>query len=107
VSNFGTIVVCDFEYEVADGDLPNVLCMVAHVLNEHLEYVRTIQLWRGDFGAAPPFDIGPDTLFVAYSAQAEMTSFQTLGWGFPEQIFDLHTAYSRPAMFCCPTNRIR
>ena len=22
--NFGTIVVCDFEYEVADGDLPNV-----------------------------------------------------------------------------------
>ena len=32
--NFATIVVCDFEYEVADGDLPNVLCMVAYVLDE-------------------------------------------------------------------------
>ena len=50
-------------------------------------------MWRGDFGKSPPFDIGPDTLFVAYSAWAEMTCFLTLGWEFPEHIFDLHTAY--------------
>ena len=93
MSNFGAIVVCDFEYEVADGELPNVLCMVAHVLNEHLEHVRTIKLWRGEFGAAPPFDISPNTLFVAYSAWAEMTCFKTLGWQFPTHIFDQHTAY--------------
>ena len=42
---FATIVVCDFEYEVADGDLPNVLCMVACVLNEKLEHVRTVRLY--------------------------------------------------------------
>jgi hypothetical protein len=59
VSNFGSIVVCDFEYEVADGDLPNVLCLVAHVLNEHLEHVRTIELWRGDFGASLPSTLAP------------------------------------------------
>jgi DNA polymerase family A len=91
--HFTTIVVCDFEYEVADGELPNVLCMVASVLDEKLQHVRTIRLWRGDFGTAPPFDIGPDTLFVAYSAWAEMTCFMTLGWKFPEHIFDQHTAY--------------
>jgi hypothetical protein len=68
---FTNIVVCDFEYEVADGELPNVLCMVAHVLNENLQHVRTIRMWRGEFGTAPPFDIGGDALFVAYSAQAE------------------------------------
>jgi len=77
--NFTTIVVGDFEYEVTDGDLPNVLCMVAHVLNENLQHVRTIRVWRGEFGSTPPFDIGPDTLFVAYSAWAEMTCFMTLG----------------------------
>jgi hypothetical protein len=68
MSNFTTINVCDFEYEVADGDLPDVLCMVTYVLDENLRHVRTIRLWRGDFGSTPPFDIGPDALFVAYSA---------------------------------------
>ena len=30
---FRTIVVVDFEYEIDDGDLPRVLCMVAYVLD--------------------------------------------------------------------------
>jgi hypothetical protein len=60
--NFRSIVVCDFEYEVATGDLPNVLCMVAHVLDEKFRHVHTIRRWRGEFGPAPPFDIGPDSL---------------------------------------------
>ena len=93
MSNFKTIVVCDFEYEIADGDLPNVLCMVAQEMDENLRTLRTIKLWRGEFRAAPPFDIGPDALFVAYSAWAEMTCFKVLGWKFPVHIFDQHTAY--------------
>ena len=98
--HFGTIVVADFEYETSGGDynlvagdLPVVLCMVAYVLNENLQHVRTLRLWRGEFGAAPPFDIGDDALFVAYSAWAELTCFMTLGWKFPTHVFDLHTAY--------------
>jgi DNA polymerase I len=91
--HYSTIVVSDFEYEIADGDLPNVLCMVAYVLDRNLQHVRTIRLWRGDFGKDPPFDIGPDTLFVAYSAWAEMTCFMVLGWKFPIHVFDQHAAY--------------
>ena len=91
--NFGRIIVADFEYEVRDGDLPNVLCMVAYELDEHLQHVRTIRQWRGEFRSRPPFDIGDDTLFVAYSAWAEMTCFKVLGWTFPRHVFDLHTAY--------------
>jgi hypothetical protein len=91
--NFGSVIVCDFEYEVATGDLPDPLCMVAYVLDEHLRHVRTIRLWRGEFGATPPFDVGPDSLFVAYSAWAEMTCFKVLGWQFPTHIYDQHTAY--------------
>jgi DNA polymerase I len=91
--NFGHIIVADFEYEVSDGDLPHPLTLVAYVLDEHLRHVRTIRQWRGEFGATPPFDTGPDTLFVAYSAWAELTCFMALGWKFPVHIFDLHTAY--------------
>jgi hypothetical protein len=91
--HFRRTVVCDFEYECAPGGLPNVLCMVAYVLDENLRHIRTTRLWRGDFGVAPPFDIGPDTLFVAYSAWAELTCFMVLGWKFPVHIYDLHTAY--------------
>ena len=91
--NFASIVVCDFEYEATAGELPKVLCMVAYLLGENLRHARTVRMWRGDFGTAPPFDVGADTLFVAYSAWAEMTCFMTLGWKFPVHIFDLHTAY--------------
>ena len=58
--NFGTIVVADFEYETSggdyelrNGDLPVPLCMVAYVLDENLQHVHTIRLWRGEFGSAP------------------------------------------------------
>ena len=91
--NFASIVVCDFEYEATAGELPNVLCMVAYLLDENLRHARTVRMWRGDFGPNPPFDIGSHTLFVAYSAWAEMTCFMTLGWEFPVHIFDQHTAY--------------
>jgi len=86
-------VVLDFEYEIDTNLLPNVLCMVAYVLDENLRHVRTIRLWRGEFGSMPPFDIGSDTLIIAYSAWAEMTCFKVLDWKFPVHIFDLHTAY--------------
>jgi hypothetical protein len=90
---FKSAVVDDIEYEIKNGNLPSPLCRVAHVLDEKLQHVRTIRQWRGEFGSAPPFDIGADTLYVAYSAWAEMTCFMVLGWKFPTHIFDLHTCY--------------
>ena len=101
---FTTVIVADFEYEAGDGDLPNVLCMVAYALDENLQHVRTIRLWRGEFGLAPPFDIGPNTLFVAYSAWAELTCFMALGWQFPTHVFDLHTAFLAASNVLYPYN---
>jgi DNA polymerase I len=109
--HFTTVVVVDFEYEVEGGDahlvrgdLPNVLCMVAHVLDANLQHVRTIRTWRGEFGSTPPFDIGPNTLVVAYTAWAELTCFMVLGWKFPEHVFDLHTAYLAASNVLLPHN---
>jgi hypothetical protein len=102
--NFEQVIVADFEYEIADGGLPNPLCMVSYVLDEHLRHVRTIRLWRGEFGRIPPFDIGRDALFVAYSAWAEMTCFMLLRWRFPVHIFDQHTAYLAASNILLPYN---
>jgi len=102
--HFANIIVCDFEYEIADGDLPKPLCMVAYMLDQNLRHVRTIRMWRGEFGPTPPFDVGPDTLFVAYSAWAEMTCFTQLGWEFPTHIFDQHTAYLAASNVLRPYN---
>jgi DNA polymerase-1 len=101
---FEQVVVADFEYEIDANLLPNVLCMVAHVLDENLQHVHTLRLWRGEFGRKPPFDIGPNTLFVAYSAWAEMTCFKISGWQFPVHIFDLHTAYLAASNILLPYN---
>jgi hypothetical protein len=99
MTSFGRVIVADFEYEVSAGELPVPLCLVAHELDENLNLVREIKVWRGEFGPAPPFDIGNDTLFVAYSAWAEMTCFLALGWEFPKYIFDQHTAYLAASNF--------
>ena len=57
-TTFEQVVVVDFEYEIEDGGLPDVLCMVAYVLNANLQHVQAIKLWRGDFDLIPPFDTG-------------------------------------------------
>ena len=74
------------------------------MLGENLQYVRTVREWRGEFGKSPPFDTGPDTLFVAYSAWAEMTCFMVLGLKFPAHIFDQHTAYLATSNVLLPYN---
>src|SRR5262245_48184499 len=58
----------------------------------------------GEFDKTPPFDIVDDTLFVAYSAWAEMMCFTVLGWKFPTHIFDQHTAYLAASNILLPYN---
>jgi DNA polymerase I len=108
---FCRVVVPDFEYEIEDGGLPKVLCLVAYLLDQSLRHVGTVRCWRGEFGASPPFPIDDDTLFVGYSLWAEMTCFLTLGWHFPKYVYDLHTAYLASSNLLLPhdpgTKRIK
>ena len=110
--NFSTIIVCDTEYETSagefnlrPGDLPIPLCLVAYILDENLNHVRTIKLWREQLlsSTRAPFDTHT-ALFVAYAAQAELTIFKVLGWQFPTHVFDLHTAYLASSNILLPYN---
>src|SRR6516164_5883625 len=84
---FKHVVVADFEFEFGgrDGSRPRPVCMVA----KDLRSGRSWRLWRGEFDSAPPFPIGPDALFVAFYASAELGCFKALGWPMPVNVLDL------------------
>ena len=62
------------------------MCLVAHEFKSG----QTIRLLRHQFGSGPPYPIGPDSLFVAYSAAAELGCHLALGWPLPERVLDLY-----------------
>jgi DNA polymerase-1 len=78
-----------FEDASRSGERPRPVCMVAKELRSGQEWRR----WRGEFGSAPPFPIGPDALFVAYYASAELGCFTALGWPIPTNVLDLFVEF--------------
>jgi hypothetical protein len=77
--HFTTINVVDFEYETSggeynlkDGDLPVPLWMVAYVLDENLQHVRTIRMWREE-------PIGLNTAAIRYWPRCALCCLQRMG----------------------------
>lgn len=78
------LVAADFEFDFGghasfedasrSGERPRPTCMVA----KELRSGQTWRLWRGKFESTPPFPIGPDALFVAYYASAELGCFREM-----------------------------
>ena len=52
-------------------------------------------MWRDELLAStrPPFPIGPDALFIAFYASAELGRFRALGWPKPDNILDLFAEF--------------
>ena len=87
------ILFIDFEYEDGGvaGNNPRVVCLVIRDLKTGIvqRYWRNALLKR----TVAPFDIGPDTLVVAFFAPAEMQCFAALGWPMPQNLLDLYAEY--------------
>ena len=79
----------DFEYGAEPGERPEVRCLVA----KELRSGRLLRLWRDQLTERPPYPIGPDALFVAYYASAELGCHLSLGWPLPVRILDLFTEF--------------
>jgi DNA polymerase family A len=82
---FKTIWLVDFEF-IPGAPLCDPVCLVAHEFKSG----QTIRLWRDQFGLGPPYSVGPESLFVAYSAAAELGCHLALGWHLPERVLDLY-----------------
>jgi DNA polymerase-1 len=87
--HFREVWLIDFEYISRPGDRPVPICMVAWELRAD----RYLRLWKDQFRRRPPFGTDRDTLFVSYSATAEIGCFLVLGWPVPVRILDLFTEF--------------
>jgi hypothetical protein len=92
LAHFREAWALDFEFRQPAGERPAVRCMTALGLHSG----RALRLWLE--GAAPPpcpFDTGPDALFVAFMATAEMGCFLSLNWPLPARVIDLYVEFKR------------
>ena len=86
---FREIWAVDFEFVADPGERPVPVCMVARELRSD----RLLRVWQDDLPERPPFDVGPDSLFVAYMAAAELGCFAALGWPVPRRVLDLYVEF--------------
>ena len=87
---FSAVWLVDFEFYQPDGERPVPLCLVAMDLLTG----RTIRVWNpGD--PMPPYGVGPNDLFVAYYATAELGCHIALKWPMPVRVIDLYAEFRR------------
>jgi DNA polymerase I len=79
----------DAEFTALPGERQLPICMVARELRSG----AVIRIWQDQFGPTPPFPIGPDALFIAFNAAAELGCFRALGWPMPARILDLSAEF--------------
>lgn len=80
----------DFEFHAPAGCRPAPLCLSAREVRTG----RRVGLWLPDAApAVPPYPTGPDVLFVAYYASAELGCHLALGWPMPARILDLFAEF--------------
>jgi DNA polymerase I len=84
LDTFREVVVVDFEFTATTGERPGPVCLVAHELHSG----RRFRIWRDQFGPRPPYATGPDVLFIAFYASADLGCYRVLGWPMPERIVD-------------------
>jgi hypothetical protein len=93
LADFREVWLCDFEFSAPCGERPTPVCVVAREFRTG----RTLRFWRDELTgmSRPPFGIGPDCLFVAYYASAELGCFLALDWPAPARILDLYAEFRR------------
>lgn len=90
LSDYRAVWCVDFEFRAIPGERPEPVCLVARELRSG----RLIRQWLTDRPQAqPPFDVGPDSLFVAYFASAELGCCLALGWPMPIRVLDLYVEF--------------
>lgn len=79
------IWLVDFEFMAPPGERPTPWCLVAREFRAG----ELLRVWLDNPPGSPPFDVGPDALFVAYYAPAEFDCMLQLGWNLPARVVDL------------------
>src|SRR5262245_30367395 len=102
LSAYREVWLVDTEFSQPPGERPIPVCLVAREFRSG----RTLRLWQDDLRGrrTPPYPIGPDVLFVAYLASAELGCHLALGWPLPARILDLYVEFRNQANGLSPPN---
>jgi DNA polymerase-1 len=87
--DFREIWFVDFEFRQLPGELPVPVCMVATELHSG----QWLRLFAGELPRIAPYSTGEDSLFVAYSASADLLCHIALGWELPRHVVDLFAEF--------------
>ena len=81
----------DCESSAPPGERPNPACLVA----QEFRTGQTLRLGHEDLrgGREPLYPTGPDALFVAYGAGAELGCHLALNWPLPARVLDLQAEF--------------
>jgi DNA polymerase I len=85
LDEFREVVMVDTEFAISPDHRPIPVCLVAHELRSGHRF----RIWQDQFGPMPAYATGPQVLFVAYFASAELGCYRVLNWPMPERILDL------------------
>ena len=95
IRDFRQVWLVDMEFSTPPGERPDPICVVSR------EWItgNTIEVWQDELKTLqyPPYPTGPDSLFIAYYASAELACHLVLGWPlvttFPSLNGALHRNY--------------
>ena len=89
--DFPKVVVADSGFRQPNGEGPLPKVVVAYELVSGCTY----RMFGDDLLSRqhPPYPIGPDCLFVAFHAPAEISVHHVLGWEDPKNVLDLHVEF--------------
>jgi DNA polymerase-1 len=88
---FPEIWGADFEFGATPGGRQVPRCLVAREFRSG----RLVRVWEDELlhMRTPPYSTGPESLFVAFYAPAEIACHRYLGWGTPARILDLYVEF--------------
>lgn len=90
-NQFREMWLVDFEFTCPPGERPTPLCLVGREFRSG----RLLRVWFNDSTDPPqcPIPTGPDVLFVAYYASAELGCYLAHRWPLPCRVVDLYCEF--------------
>lgn len=91
LTQFREVWAVDFEFIAQPGERPDPVCLIAHELRTG----KQIRMFQEELRRlkSPPYNIGSDSLFIAFFSSADLGCHLSLGWELPVNVLDPYVEF--------------